>query len=486
VKTLNMKSAKSLLFAAFCKYWLFFPAFLLMAVYLKTTGPMNNFSGDAANIWTCIKSFPTGTIVPSYVLYKGFGSVYPYVWLYQLSQYFGLSEFVFVKLFHCLLFAYVSAIGFPYIAERLLQIKPKAWRKALLILVMFWLWKSNLAFSQVMVDLPSLAYFILLVNSALKISEPDVGWKPVRYIYTGLLLGINICLSGQYSIAAMLVLLYIIIKTIPYRILCDNVKRWGALLCLAALLLCMASVKEYNNYFEKTVTNPLRNQGAWIPTDETWLSVGFLGRAGVMRWGGGLTIPDNRGLSVLQDYYGSEYEAIHARSIGAGYPISISEYFNIATHYPVDFASRYANRFFVAVTPDGGSLQVTRLFIIYSLVFAAVASIWYRCKTVKEFFASEILIVLSFAFSLSAVVILAVEARYAMQIQGLIFTAAILDDSIFASIKKYFQKTKTVSLGSKTIPYMFLMYILFISLCFMHMATIYESLGVDATAVLFK
>jgi len=93
---------------------------------------------------------------------------------------------------------------------------------------------------------------------------------------------------------------------------------------------------------------------------------------------------------------------------------------------------------------------------------------------------------LSFAFSLSAVVILAVEARYAMQIQGLIFTAAILDDSMFASIKKYFQKTKTVSLGSKTIPYMFLMYILFISLCFMHMATIYESLGVDATAVLFK
>jgi len=488
MKTQQMKLVKSLLFTNISKYWLFFPAFLLMAVYLKTTGPMNNISGDAADIWTSIKSFPTGTIVPSYVLYKGFGSVYPYVWLYQLSQYFGLNEFVFVKLFHCALFAYVSAIGFPYIAERLLQIKPKTWRKALLILVMFWFWKSNLAFSQVMVDLPSLTYFILLVNSALKISEPNRNRTIFRYLYTGLLVGLNTCLSGQYSAAAICVLLYILISSIPQSAELNRKSALRAGISLAILSIGVLGVRWYNSYFENTITNSLRDAGAWIPTGATWLKIGFMRLLGLYT----NMIPDNRGLSIIKNLYGSEYDSTYQLMVGGSMPMTIGQYFHLVFQYPADFLTRFSNRLFISLSPDGGNQSVSHLFTAYTLLYVTLVSCKKRCITIKQLFSAEILLILAFISSLAAVIVLSVEMRYAMQIQGLIFTIALLDDTMWNGFSKFGKwiyrswERKSIK-GSELVrfPYIFVLYIVFCVFCFAHMASLYELLGVSPYFVLF-
>jgi hypothetical protein len=468
------------------KNWLFFFAFAGMAVYLKITGPMNNVSADAADIWKTIKSFYSGDIVPSYVLYKGFAAVYPYVWLYQLSLLFGVGEFFFIKLFHCLLFAYVSTIGFPYLIEKLLHIKPKIWRKALLVLLLFWFWKSNHAFDQLMVDLPSLAYFIMLVNSALKISLLNGKRSYGRYIYTGLLLGLNLCISGQYTAAALCIILYIIIKTIPFKVLKEKSQRWSALICVIVMLISVALVQAGNKQFEESVTNPLRKEGAWIPSGQDWLEYGFTRLLGVQRSWPGPTIPDYRGLSIAKDLYGDQYEEMYKRMVAGGVSLNIGQYFTLVSKYPIDFLIRYGNRLFIALSPDGGRLSFTQLFLAYTLLFTALIIFKNHCKTAKHFFSANILIILSFILAIAASIILNIEMRFVMQIQGLIYAAALLDDSLWNGLKAFWETVKQCfvkktlqSLANKPLPYLFALYVVFMFFCLMHISSQYEMLGVS-------
>ena len=350
------------------KYWLFFAAFALMAVYLKLCGPMTNVSGDAASIWETIKSFHSGEIVPSYVMYKGFASVYPYVWLYDLSVFFGVGEFFFVKLYHCALFAYISAVGFPYLMQKLLKIDHKTWRKALLVVVLFLFWRYTRVFNQLMVDLPSLAYFLMLLNSALKLNVQKTLRCVGRYLYTGLLVGLNMCISGQYSAAAWCVVLYVLIKTVPWRFLKDGAKRAGALLCAAVLIVSFAAVRFCNIKFEENVIDPLRAEGAWIPTGETWLQISFMRRLGVARNGNGVEIPDNRGLAIAKDLFGDEYEEKYEQMVKGEIQLTIGDYFKLAAKYPMDFITRYVNRLFLIISPDDGGLHIIPLFFALSLI----------------------------------------------------------------------------------------------------------------------
>ena len=474
------------------KYWLFFVAFIGMAIYLKIHGSMTDYSGDATSIWETIKSFYSGNIVPSYVLYKGFASVYPYVWLYQLSQIFNVGEFFFVKLFHCFLFAYIATVGFPYLVENMLNIKLKIWRKALLTMVFFWLWLPSHALFQIMVDLPSLAYFILLVNSALKIGNGELRLPIIRYIYTGLLLGINISISGQYTPAALCILLYIIIKTVAVKKIGEKNSHWKKINIITIMLICMVLVKGYNIYFEKTVTDVLRNMGGWIPTSDTWFKLALIGNLDDLRRFVGPNLSDYRGLAIINDFYGEQARNI-LDSIDSGMAqITLGQYIQLFWKYPIDFITRYANRLFLAVSPDGGYLSISRLFASYTMLFIALASFGKRLKTIKKFFSAKLLIILSFVLSLCAMMITAIEYRYTMQIQGLIFSVALLDNKLWDGLKAFLQSIKQClkahflrNLGQKQFPYLFLIYLLFMLFCFTHIATLYETLG-NTDGILFR
>lgn len=476
------------------KYWLFFAAIILMAAYLKASGSMANKSGDAASIWETIKSFSNEKIIPSYVLYKGFVSVYPYVWFYQLSSLLNLNEFFFVKLFYCTLFAYISAVGFPYLIENLLNIKAKNWRKALLIIILFWLWHDNVAMTQLAVDLPSLACFLLLVNSALKIARQSKEHMYRRVIYTGILLGLNLCSSGQYTLSTIVVLLYILIKIVSYNIT-NKAKRFSSLVLVSILLMGMTAVYTYNNHFDRTVVDPLRAEGAWIPPGKTWLEIGFTRLMGVQRVGVGLTLPDNRGIVILKDVYGEQFEETYKDIIDGKIGFSVLEYMQLALKYPVDFLSRYINRLFLALTPDGGSPNISRLFASYTLIFCSFLSIYKRCKTVKQFFSTEIILVLSFLCAIAAPIVLTIELRYAMQIQGFIYAVGLLDDQLWTGLKNIGRFCKGIVIKPRQfiqklievpLSYTPILYIVFVVFCFIHIATIYETVGSDTLNILFK
>lgn len=476
------------------KHWLFFGAFILMAAFLKTTGSMANNSGDAASIWETIRSFPTGKIIPSYVLYKGFVSVYPYVWFYQLSSFFNLNEFFFVKLFYCILFAYIAAVGFPYLIENLLHIQAKNWRKALLIIILLWLWHDNVAMTQLAVDLPSLACFVLLVNSALRITRQSKEHMYRRVIYTGILLGLNLCSSGQYTLSTIVVLIYILIKIISYNIT-KKAKRFSSFLVVSILLMGMTAVYTYNNHFDRNIVDPLRAEGAWIPPGKTWLEIGFTRLMGVQRIGVGMTLPDNRGIVILKDIYGEQFEDAYKDITDGKIGFSVLEYLQLALRYPFDFLSRYVNRLFLALTPDGGSPSISRLFVSYTLIFCSFLSIYKRCKTVKQFFSTEIILVLSFLCAIAAPIVLTIELRYAMQIQGFIYAVGLLDDQLWKGLKNIGCFCKGIvikpqqsvqKLEEVPLSYTSILYIVFVIFCFIHIATIYETVGNDTVNILFK
>ena len=78
----------------------------------------------------------------------------PYVWFYQLSQALGVSEFFFLKIYHAILFAYVSVIAFPNIYLNLTgKEEVNTIRRVILAIVMFLLWKDYLIFDQLMICL---------------------------------------------------------------------------------------------------------------------------------------------------------------------------------------------------------------------------------------------------------------------------------------------------------------------------------------------
>lgn len=490
------KNVKGYLLNILRKHWLFFVAFAGMAVYLKLTGSMVSWSGDAGSIWETIKSFYSGNMASSYVLYKGFASVFPYAWFYQMSLAFGVGEFVFVKLYHCLLFAYICTIGFPYLVENLLHIKAKVWRKAVLMLILFWLWKSNHAFDQLMVDLPSLAYFLLLVNSALKIEkyadERNFTHQIGHYVYTGLLLGLNLCVSGQYTAAALCIILFILIRTMSRKTLKVRVKRWIALLCLALMLGGVFGVTAYNNYFEDTVTDPLREKGEQIPTGLDWLNIGYMRLLGVMRSNPGTGLPDLRGLNIAKDIYGDQYKVMYDAMVAGGVPMNMTQYLKLVSQYPLDFMVRYMNHLFLALSPDTGEPSFSHLFIAYTLLFIPFVIFKKRCTSIRRFFSAKILIIFSFLSSVIPVLILNVEMRYVMQIQGLIYAIAILDNTFWdgfksfgRTISKCYTEKAITRIGQKLFPFTFATYLFFIIFCFIHIASLYESAGIDPKLILF-
>lgn len=470
--------------------WVILAAFALMFAYLFQLDSMVGMSADAASIWETIKTFRTEDITPSYVLYKGFSSIYPYVWLYDLSRVFGTGEFFFIKIYHCILFAYISGAALPYTISRIANIELKNYRRLILVVILFYLWSFNLSFSQIMIDLPSLAFFLLLVNSALRIESGNKNvWK---YIYSGLLAGLCTCLSGQYSLPAVFVILFILLKSFGKKVI--RKKKNVIIMCLYIILMfaSIMSVRIINYGFENTVTNEFREEGESIPTGGEWLSIGYLRLIDNLRVSPAIDIPDNRGLAIIKDVFESEnFEETHEIIELGGMAYSMVDYFKLVLKYPGDFVLRYFNRLFLSLTEDGGYFKFLPLFISSTLTFMTGYVVTKKVKAVGGLFSSKTLLIMAFVSAIIPSIILVIEPRGLMQIQGLVFGTAILCDELWNSLKvfknmvKEIITTKSVKcLMDKKIPYIFLLYIIFVCFCFMHMGSLYELNGSNPGSVL--
>lgn len=470
----------------------FLLAFTIMAIYLNAFDSMVAISGDAASIWQTIKSYYTGKIVPSYVMYKGFLSVFPYVWLYQLSLFFHAGEFFFVKFYHCVLFAYIAAIGFPCLVSKLLHKNVEIWKRVVIILLLFFLWKSNYAFSQIMVDLPSLACFLLLVNSAVRLGEKGLQANKIYFIYTGLLFGLNLCFSGQYTLATICVFIYVLIKLFPIRMLRDKAMRLTMILAFFCLIIGIVPPKAYNVYFEKTVVQPFRDAGEWLPTAKQWAESAFARTMFFEKSGSEVVVPDHRGAAILKDYYGDQYEKMLTFLQGGGGSYTFSEYLNISIKHPVDSISRWCNRLFLSLSLDDGRRSISSLFIAYSALFTILLIIKRRCKSIKDFFSPTLFLILAFICATLPLCAIQIELRYAMALQGLIIVTAVFDDiiwdgfkSFWNCIKKGIAKRSWSVISNKQFPYVFALYCICLVMCFIHYAAIYENISSNPAQILF-
>lgn len=463
-------------------------AFALMIWLLHSSSTMGvDFGGDVTDIWKTISSFYSGNIQPSYVLYKGFLSVYPYVWLYELSNFFGLSSWFFIKLFHCVLFSYVSAVGFPFIISKLLKVDVKFWRRILVIFLMFILWKPNSALQSMMIDLPALTFFILSVSAALKIAENKLKTNKAFFIYTGIIMGLASTYTGQYLPAIVLLVIYVLANLFSKESLKSTAKKITVIFPVALLFIGIMIPRVYNVYFEKTVVNTMRENGARIPSSKDWTDIG-LGQAKRrynLIWES--TIPNHRSLAIIKQDKGADYENFAENGV-----YTRKEVCGLIIKHPVDFITSWCNGFLLTVSMRGQHRSVLCLFTSYTALFLALYAIFKRCKTLKEFFSKEILIVLGFISTSLVTCLMHFEPRYVMAFQGLFLSAAFLDNILWDGVKnfiawakKLFSKTDHVNLKSTKFPYPFAIYVLFVIMCFTNYAALIENVGVDPS-ILFN
>lgn len=467
-------------------------AFFLMCVYLFSKDSMANISGDAAEIWKTIKTYDTERVYGTYVLYKGFNAVYPYVWFYRLAMLFGLNEWFFVKVFYCAVFAYVSAAGLPNMIEILIGKETKHYRRAVLVILCFYFWRYTMALSQFMVDLPCLMYFVLLVNAALHIYKRKVSiWN---YVWAGFWAGINLCASGQYTVSAICICIFIVIVTVrKYKSAISKdigktVVHFGALAALSVL------VKMYNEYYIATFVEGLKAKGAWIPSGSVWLQIGFSRFMETYRIGAGVAIPSHRNAAIFQSELGAEtFAQMHDVIIGGGFSMTILEYLKLLLKYPGDFILCYLEKFFLALSPDHGGFHFIPLFIFYTLLFVALYIGFVNCRYIKNIINVKFWIGFAFLWAIVPGLVMVIEPRYCMQIQGLVLALAICSDFIWIKCRNGFDKVKAVLKGEikftikeKKISYPILIYFVFIVFCFLNMSSLYEGIEANSEWILIS
>jgi hypothetical protein len=469
----------------------FLIAFVLIIVYTNSLS-MVYASGDANSIWGTIKSFFSEKVIGSYVLYKGFASVYPYVWLYQLSLLFETDQFTFVKIYHAILFAYSVSLGFPYLISKLIKVEVRLWRNILLIFMLFWVWKFTYALDQLMVDLPSLAYFLLAINTAIKANNFNGNKKLFYYIISGLLIGLVNNISGQYILAGYSIVIYIIYRNLVL-LKQDRKKRLliFTILPVICLILSVGSISVINSEFESSVVDKLRSEGEWIPSKNMWMVLGIFNFDSKTLFP---DIPDNLGIAIRNEAFGEDYDVYKIgfdEKLGQAPQLYIPIYINLVLKYPVEFIVRFFDRFFIAISPENNNLNIPMLILDYTALFVLLLKMR-SIKKLKDFFSPNLFLWVSFVLAIVPPIVMHMELRYAIQIQGLIFSVFILDDVIWEKMisliknisSKLKDKTWKNGLNLNFNP-VFIYYIIFIIVCFSYIGSLHEIIGPVASRLTF-
>lgn len=407
--------------------WLFCTVVILMQIWLLEKGSMINESGDAADIWKTITTYYTVDRYPSYVLYKGFAAIYPYVWLYHLALRFHLNDFFFIMCYHAVLFGYIICWGVPSLVEALTEYKTRFWQKLVLMVTLFWFWERYRVFNQLMVDLPSCAFFLMSIQCA-AIIEQYVGWK--RYliiICTGLLCGLCANISGQYSISALCIMVFSASKVWKSALQTNIFKRIRSILPdMMLLVIAMFAVKEGKIVFNIMVVEPLASNGASIPSGEAWMRRALFYMLNIGRQLYGYTLKDLRGDALVTSLYGVENGAqlMEIASYG-GYGWSIGDYFQAFFKHPVDFLILCLNRLVITMSDDCGNCSLRSLIPSYTMIYLAILSAIKNVAKIRDFFSAKLWLVLGALASIIPTMVMTVEIRVTLSFQALCFGMAL-------------------------------------------------------------
>ena len=463
---------------------LFFLVFIIFMYWLWGKGSQMVSTGDAEDIWRTITTFYSEERYASYVLYKGFASVYPYVWLYQAAVWLKLNELFFVMVYHALLFTFVTVVGIPKVISQLLKYEAKYYQRVLLPVILFVIWRPTRALDTVMVDLPSCSGFIAAVCCALKVKEEQGTKKLVWTAAGGLLCGFVANISGQYTIAACLVMIYVIVVLIgEYR---HNDKK-GIIICglLLTLFLC-TGVKMVNGIFDKKVTEPFREQGI-VMSDGAW----WRNRALVCmmdRGRPGITI--KRGAAILENIYGEEAgkDMLQKAVLGDASAFwTPQEYLLQVRRYPIDFMLQYIDRMFLAVSHDLGKQSAAFLSFGYILLWMFIVTAVRHYHNIRDLFSRETWFILAFFSSMIAPLVMTVEMRYALSFHAIVYGIALLGPLLPDTGRniregiKIVQRNGIVRGMEFKIPWGIIGGVLFVCICLSYMSAIYaqSDLGIN-------
>jgi len=451
---------------------LFLFSFVLAESFIAGISPIS-VSGDANNIWQAIVGIAKGTPVGSYVMYKGFMSCYPYVWFYQLSTLLGLSEFFFVKLYHGVLFAYITAIGVPCVIGHLFQRKPKAWQVLCFSMAAFILWRPTAALDQLMVDLPCCAFFFFAAHMAIRLGQPHKGYAATALL-VGLFCGVNSTASGQYTLPMLCVLLFSFLQIVSRRALYYSRRRKNYYMLF--LLVAYAIPYVINKTFIASVVDPLRASGAWIPEGEVWMWRALLAMLPLVG-----NFPERvnlRGYAILEGIYGGAEAAdaawAAARAGAAGW--TVQEWFVAFFRYPLDFLLLFLDKAFLCVTTDALAMSLCYLLVGYTLLYIALLGMVKHTPNIRSVFQRKTLLIIAALLTILPAVVLTVEARYAISLQGLIFGAAlmgpVLEDggrSVIRTVQKLMRgEMKWRDVSKCAFPWGVLIGIFFVWVCLTH------------------
>lgn len=455
-----------------CSIALFFFSFALLESYIVGIDPISS-SQDAADIWQAIVGLANGAPVGSYVMYKGMISCYPYVWFYQLSSLLGLPQFFFVKVYHGVLFAYITAVGVPCIVGQLFQRKPKAWQILCFSVVAYILWNPTRALTQLMVDLPCCGFFILAAHMSLLLGHLHRGYA-MTVLVTGFFCGLNSTASGQYNLPMMCVLLLALMQ-IVFQQRKDFSKK-KQLFYVLALLAGYVIPYLLNAIFMVQVVKPLIADGAWIPNGEFWQWRGLLSMTPMVE--NYPTRVNLRGYAILEGIYGSaevaETALAAAEANAAGW--SVQEWFTMFARYPLDFLVLILDKAFMCVTTDARAGEVSHLLVGYTLLYLSILAMVKYTPDIKSVFQRKTLLVIAALLTILPNLVLAVEARVTISLQAMIFGAALMGPVLTDTVETLIVTAKGAARGEgkisdafkRTSPWPLVIGIFFVWVCMTH------------------
>lgn len=444
-------------------FLLFLGCCFVVFLKLYSSGNMIDLSYDATNIWQTIKSwYGNEEIFNSYVLYKGFSSIFPYVWLYKIAVFLGVNDFFFIMLYHSLLFSFITIVGVPFLVKESVGSNVNKLQIVLFSILMYKFWESTKALSQLMIDLPSCACYIATCMCLVKVTKSD----EVKLLYIILFAffdGMISNMSGQYILSAYILLVAVLFYILNIRI--KNLKYKFAL--ILTILVCFYSISFLNVLFFNYLRTRNIILGVNLSPASAWMERGLIYMMNMNRF---TDLHSNRGDALISSLFGAdEGIKLWQKSMGGTFGLTITEYVNCFTKHPIDFCLTYVDKIFLCLSIDPEKNNSFHyLAFSYTLVFITFSYFIKSVKRFSDFFSLKIVLLFSSFASVIPVAVLTVELRYALSLQSIVFGIAILGPfsiNCFNFLRKFFVEKKIL-----TIKYPFVIIIwgiyLFISLAY--------------------
>lgn len=442
--------------------------------------------GDALETWKVSETFFSEDKYYSYVMYKGIYAFIPCVIDYFVSALLNIPSLYIFKAFNAVCFAYVAVYGIPNLVDLIYENKKVyTWQRYLLVAVLLvFEYSINYCIS---VDMFSCTLFFMLCNSAISFSKDD-NHKWHKSFFLGLLLGINMCLSGQFSISTVIIAVAIVVNIVYKHFKEFGVPQINSHRPLIATILLIAFgfivARIPNELYLDLIVWPAKEAGEWIPTGGEWIVNGLSANLRIINFPKGL--PDYLGLQFLNEEQNAKIDA-------GGYVFSYSDYFKMVLQNPVLFLVRWSERLFLGMFNDpenrrifatlkGDSFNEIGLPKDIHIIFMSVFVYGFydrfkeRFNEYKDFISLEIAVYIGFLFSALVPSFGHVENRYFFAARCLVYGVFIMTPFLSDGFDTLKQKIKNKDLG--LVSYRFWGCLLFILISFIIYYAIYQSAGV--------